>query len=471
MTETTHDRLTDDMEVEFLFIPKSEAQVAAAEVHDGAMIAFIPNADDVRDLVLPDGEPLEQFHITSFYLGNAVDFDDDVRADIHEVISEIAASMPIIEVDVFGFSIWNPLKEPCLVADIGDRTGDLVGAQDEIIDALMGMDEPYAEQHQPWRPHMTIRYGALQIPVELYAQVGTIQLDRIRVAFGGVITDYPLGAALTAAHAFHLPGKHAQKSHGHGGGEAMHTGSKKELQKAREKFDGQLSGARTGGEAMGSVPLGVAWGDDSKTVGGVNNGEVSAAVSTYAGSTGYYDVNEGLRRSHGDPKTVVKPPPNPGKNSNAPDSPLQTNEDVRATIDTMDRGMAASHVEHDVVVHRMISEPEHQFGSSYRHDGDNTGLSWRDHAYTSTSAVGMEGTLAFQGSRLRGGFEEAGKPMVMMRIVIPKGQSALLGRSGLEGEIILPHDTEFRIVRDNGNVDDRGRAHAGTRFVDVEIIG
>lgn len=223
MTTAAEKRLGEDLEVEILRMPPppkvDEVVTAAADVQDGAMIAFVPYVEDVNDLLLPDGEPLQELHTTVFYLGLAEDYDVAQRMDLHDAIAGIAARQPVIVADVFGFSIWNPIENPCLVADVGGE--DLEDAYESVAELLDDMEDdlpPLPEQHDPWRPHITLKFGALTIPPDLLEKTGPVTFDRIRLAFGGLVTDYPLGGVLTAAtHAFHLPGQHDQRSHGRGG--------------------------------------------------------------------------------------------------------------------------------------------------------------------------------------------------------------------------------------------------------------
>lgn len=193
--------------------------VASAEVQTGAMIAFIPSTADLVDIVLEDGESFEQLHTTAYYLGDAEDIPEEVQREIHEAIQDLADHQPVIEGNLFGFSVWNPGAEnECAVADVGGE--DLENAHDVISELLDDMDFPYPDQHDPWRPHITLKYQEDAVEVltpEVMAKTGLIIYDRIRVAFAGVVTDYPLSEHIVASIAFHLAGKHNQKAHGRGG--------------------------------------------------------------------------------------------------------------------------------------------------------------------------------------------------------------------------------------------------------------
>lgn len=192
---------------------------AAADVMTGAMIAFIPRTEDIQRLLIEGGEPAEQIHCTSIYLGDAVDFADDERQMIIELIQEIAPNVPPILANVFGFAVLNPGgPEPCLVANVGGI--ELAAAQEAIEDIAESVDT--ADQHAPWLAHITLIYEddpRKSMTDDLMAQAGPLIFDRIRVAFAGDVTDIPLGDSLSSAAVldqFHLAGKHNQATHGHG---------------------------------------------------------------------------------------------------------------------------------------------------------------------------------------------------------------------------------------------------------------
>jgi 2'-5' RNA ligase len=211
--------------VETLQASQVPAILAAADVHDGAMVAFIPMLDDLVDLALDDpaAEPLDQLHITAAYLGPAADIDEETRQLIIEEMRRLATNQPLIVARVIGFTVLNPDgPEPCLVANVSGS--DIDDAHDSVIETLADMGIDMSTQHEPWLAHITLAYDAdprRLLTDDLMSSTGAIGIDRIRIAFGDVITDVPLGVYDTlAADAFHLPGKHNQKTHGHGLSEA-----------------------------------------------------------------------------------------------------------------------------------------------------------------------------------------------------------------------------------------------------------
>lgn len=197
-----------------------EALIAAGgRAHTGAMIALLPSREDLVELVITDedAEPLEELHITAAYLGDADDVDVETREELITQLTDLAAHQPIIVADVIGFAVLNPDgPEPCLVANVSGP--DLEDAHDSILELLDDLGVVLPFQHKPWLAHITLGYSddpRRWLTDELMEKTGLISVDRIRVAFGGVVTDISIGhAAVTAGQAFHLPGKHNQQSHG-----------------------------------------------------------------------------------------------------------------------------------------------------------------------------------------------------------------------------------------------------------------
>lgn len=202
------------------------AASAPAAQHTGAMIALVPSSDDFIEMLQAIGkgaEPIEQLHCTLLFLGEASKIDPDVQDAILSYVEALAASQPIVLADVFGFNVWNPdSPETCVVAAVsGSDLEDVCMSVCEILDDA---DIEYPEQHMPWVPHVTLIYTPNPVDVltdDLLSKTGPVTFDRLRVAFAGVNHDYPLGGLTASAQAFHLPGKHDQRTHGHGKGEGM----------------------------------------------------------------------------------------------------------------------------------------------------------------------------------------------------------------------------------------------------------
>lgn len=434
-------------------VPTTEpAVVAAADVMTGAMIAFAPSDADAERLALPDGEPQDQLHCTSIYLGDAVDFGPDDQANIIDFVKQLVDGLGVINANVFGFDILNPGgDQPCLVLNVGGS--ELADAQEILMDVFneMGMDLP--DQHQPWLAHITLIYEddpRTSLTDDVLALAGPIVFDKVRVAFAGDVTDIPLDDGMTAAIDFHLVGKHNQKSHAHGQAPLEQVPPKK-MKKRQGEFEGEVHHAHTGDAAVGSV------GPNDPATQGVLD-------SKYAGNIGYYDVNQGLRNAHGNVDEVVKPP-SLGLAGNH--SPHSDNEDLRNTIHQMDAGMDAHHLDHSIVTTRVISNPAAALGSHYT-EGDLSGLTWKEHGFVSTH-TGTDWHTEDQIIRLHGGadnmYSNKYLPTVTMRILVPRGAHALNGQHN-ESEVILDRGQTFRVVKDHG-IDAN---MYNTRRIDVEVI-
>ena len=171
---------------------------AAAQVHTGAMVALIPSEEDIRRLVVDDGEPAEQLHTTLLFLGKADMFGPEARRALLDAVAELAKVIPPGEADGFAIAAFNPDKadmDTAIVLEVGgegleDVHGMVQAAVDEVIEAA-GITIP--EQHAPWRPHITLVYSDdLSRVVELADRTGPVRYDRLRVAFGPDVVDFPL---------------------------------------------------------------------------------------------------------------------------------------------------------------------------------------------------------------------------------------------------------------------------------------
>lgn len=194
----------------------------------------------------------------------------------------------------------------------------------------------------------------------------------------------------------HMPGKHDQLTHGGKGG-----------------FDSHADAATTGQAALSAAAL--------KT----KPSEPELAAIDRMGGDGSYVVNGDLRTQSGATGKLA--------------------EKNKTTVEHIDSVMKSATLPTDMVVHRHISDVQAVFGFKET-PHDLTGLSWRDHAYASTS-VTDRGT---------------GSHKVEMRILAPAGTHAFSHPRLDSDEILLDRGLTFTIVKDHtpGEV---------VRHVDVEI--
>jgi 2'-5' RNA ligase len=168
--------------------------------HTGAMIALVPRPEDAARFASPDGEPVDQLHVTMAFLGEAVDWTPEQRADVIDRMTRYSGR-GAIDADAFSVNVFNPGttndREPCLVMGLsGDALPDIHGDVGEVIGDL-----PIPEQHAPFVPHLTLRYMEDLTPEDMGAHaatamglVGPVTFDRLRVAFADDVTDIPLDA-------------------------------------------------------------------------------------------------------------------------------------------------------------------------------------------------------------------------------------------------------------------------------------
>lgn len=130
-------------------------------------------------------------------------------------------------------------------------------------------------------------------------------------------------------------------------------------------------------------------------------------------------------------------------------------ERVAQTVATLDQAMGVSRITRDIQVWRGVTNAERMFGDALGRD--MTGLTWRELAYTSTSAA--------ERFARDFGIKGLGSAPVLMRIVVPKGTSALrLGTLNDQAEVLLERGKTFRVTAD------RGISPQGYRLLDIEVL-
>lgn len=474
-----------------------DALTAAArdDKSDGAMIALVPTLHDLERLALAGFEPPGDLHLTLFYLGEA---DKITPTQVNELVTRLMGQVrdegdsPILA-RAFGVAHWNPESEhPAWVLNVGDEKpaegGDterergtgLADVRHLVEHVLEDLRIDYPPNHTPWQPHICIAYSKDDLYGELASRLGPLTFDVLRVAWGEYDIDIRLVEQVTASVAteeFHLPGRHNQKSHGNRKGKPDNVkrgdvqssdGPKKSTaKKSTPSYEERVQGAKTGNAALTSAPIHNRKTLDAATMeerpaypgarynieadvplNGVPGGDVRSAISDYS-SNGYENINWALRESNGDEDAIPENhPTRPGTYSA---------KRARDGIKGIDAAMKASPLEDDVVVYRGIADPAKTFGPTWSSTGDNTGLSFVDNAFVSTTTnKNMAGNFAGYGAGVR------------MNIFVPKGKGAIgieqAAGSGLtqESELLLGRGYTYNIKRDY--------EENGIRTLDVEIL-
>lgn len=166
--------------------------------HTGAMIALLPSQADMDRLYVLGGEEDDELHVTLAYLGEAAKIPPMTRDRIVESVMRYAHEVPVVDADGFSVAVFNEQnmdKETCVALLVsGEELSSakkklLRDLEDIMYDAPSGMPE----QHSPWIPHITLVYtDSTEIAQSLSDREGPIRFDRVRVAFAGEVTDFPL---------------------------------------------------------------------------------------------------------------------------------------------------------------------------------------------------------------------------------------------------------------------------------------
>jgi 2'-5' RNA ligase len=153
------------------------------------MVALIPDADTVNRLALEDGLAPDDLHLTLVYLGEA----DRLGPTDRQAITSSAEALQrrgAIEGQAFGAALFNPQgDEPAAVLVL--EAPDVRTLRDELMPQINHL---VPDDAHDFVPHVTLTYpsdqmAALQSAIE---RTGDIRFDRLRVAFGNEITDFPL---------------------------------------------------------------------------------------------------------------------------------------------------------------------------------------------------------------------------------------------------------------------------------------
>jgi len=168
--------------------------LSKAEAQAGAMVA-LPVPDDVaatlRGLVdLPDVPDV--MHITLLYLGPAADIDELVQGRIDDVVREVAAEMPPMDIKIAGFGTFTQGPRGIPVYAIASGPG-LSRLQSRLEDAVGDIVDLPSEHG--WVPHITLGYikgDVLDLPQLDQETAPGWLANSLMVAFAGEHATVPL---------------------------------------------------------------------------------------------------------------------------------------------------------------------------------------------------------------------------------------------------------------------------------------
>jgi hypothetical protein len=274
--------------------------MATTAEHTGAMIALVPTDADLDRLAVDGGEPRDELHLTLYYLGDAADVATDVRAAAVTAVRDVIArrDLPVVRGRVFGVAHWNPESDdPAWVLNVGDVPVDdrecegLGVVRETVSEALAdgGVSLVIPPQHTPWQPHVCLAYSRDDLVEVGHERLGDVTFDRVRLAFGGEVTDLPLGHAATVASTsggiivpWHIVQDHAECPEG-------------EAWAVVKDADGSVAGCHAS-ESAANDQLAALYASENQATGDVIVGESGPELVVAAARKNPDDCPEGHRR-------------------------------------------------------------------------------------------------------------------------------------------------------------------------------
>lgn len=166
--------------------------------HPGVMLALVPPAEVSELLALEGGEPLDEQHVTLFYLGEADDLGEGARDRLEGMAMRFAAGRPPVVGHVGGLGVFTPSPgsdgQHVLVA-----LWDIPGGAElrfRLGEALDGAGVTRGPGDHGFQPHQTLLYSEQpveQLP-ELHPEVlKDVEFGSLVVVWRGEWQHFPLG--------------------------------------------------------------------------------------------------------------------------------------------------------------------------------------------------------------------------------------------------------------------------------------
>jgi 2'-5' RNA ligase len=481
----------------------TDATDATDAQHTGAMIALIPTAADADRIAVEGGEAPDELHCTFMYFADAALISEDQRSAIIDVISRAASALDAVDADGFGISVFNPGDtndhSPCVVLLLsGDELAETYDFITNLVTELVpGLDT--SAQHRPWIPHITLTYSEDASLGDFVDAVSQITFDRVRVAFAGDVYDIPFGQENDNPDTEDSTDPDINTENFEPDDESMDEGSVgdvypkdpslmttglfgKQVTKGIESEDVSPPQTPEQPPSAGNYGLDTAafdfdphelrdergrWSEGGATahVGALPNivGDVLKGGAALDSVTADHELSKyGMQAAHHYAVQSVMFN-DPLRRTNG----QKISDAAAADSDALDEAMDDHPLRANIQVYRGFFDPKHVFGNSWSEKGDNTGLTWNDPAFVSTSTDDNPrwGDGAGGGAK---GWDGS-----LMRITVPKGSRALRISTGNvewddQHEVLLGRGNRFVVTKDHGVTDlpDGSRG----RLLDVTMI-
>lgn len=159
---------------------------------NGAMVALVPDQESVERLALDPAmtgaQPASEMHLTVCCFDDASALSASERAAFLDGAEAVASAYEPINADAFGTALLNPQSDtPCWVYLVSGLSVDRIARS---LWAYVGSSQ---DQKVPWLSHVTAAYYSGDLTWETAGKLGPVRFDRIRVAYGDQVTDFPLG--------------------------------------------------------------------------------------------------------------------------------------------------------------------------------------------------------------------------------------------------------------------------------------
>lgn len=164
-----------------------QALTAAAQIHDGAMIALVPVPEDAARLAVPGYEPAHALHLTLCYLGKEDTWTPTQRIALEAALRRLET--PRMEGFNWGSSDLGPDEDTGVYMLRGPLFEPLHRQVTAIAREIYGFGFP-ADRFPTYLPHITAGKG---LSSEKLRPAGPIRFDRMRLSFAGTYErDIPL---------------------------------------------------------------------------------------------------------------------------------------------------------------------------------------------------------------------------------------------------------------------------------------